>query len=277
MSPPKTRIKPPEIAKPPEMIQIPAGVVIMGTSSAQVRALLEKEEWAEEWYEGNMFQVEQPQHRPFVPAFEMARAPVTNGDYHIFTMETGYRIPRGWLGFHPSEEELNNPITNVSRIDALAYITWLNHQLEGMPYRLPTEVEWERSARGDDDRIYPWGNDFDPWRCNTLESARRATTVIGSFSPSGDSPFGVTDLAGNVWEWTSTLLKPYPYEPQDGREELKGDGVCVVRGGSWYYTRKLARCSCREGILATFTSPALGFRLARSIADGSQNANNNKY
>lgn len=264
---PRTRIKPPEIVKPPDMVPIPAGTFIMGTNSAQVRYLLEREEWAEEWYEANMFQVEQPQHRPFLAAFEIGRYPVTNSEYHIFVMETGHRIPRGWLGFHPIEEEAHHPVVGVSMSDVLAYIKWLNSQLEGEPYRLPTEAEWEKAARGSDDRLYPWGMDFDPWRCNTLESARRSTTQVGVFSPSGDSPYGVTDMAGNVWEWTRSLFKPYPYDPNDGRETQDAAGVYVVRGGSWYYTHKLARVNAREGVLATFISPALGFRLARNLPE----------
>ena len=251
--------------KPPELITIPAGAVMMGTSEDQVWDMLEKEDWAEDWYSRDLFQVEQPQHLIEVPTFEIGKFPVTNADYHIFVWETAHRVPRTWVGFHHSEEEANNPVVAITREDALAYCKWLSGRIGGKQYRLPTESEWERAARGDDERIYPWGNDFEPWRCNTLESARRATSPVGLYSPSGDSPYGVTDMAGNVWEWTSTLLKPYPYSSKDGRETEDSSGPYVVRGGSWYYTRKLARVSCREGVLKTFISPALGFRLARDV------------
>ena len=248
----------------PEMVYIPEGHAILGISDEQVEYLLHTEAWAEEWYEKDMFMVEQPQHTIFLPAFEIGLHPVTNADYYIFIWETGYKIPRSWDGFcYPPETE-DHPVVDVSQIDALAYCEWLSQRL-GVKYRLPTEAEWERAARGDDDRIYPWGDFFDPWRCNTIESGRGGTTSVGIFSPSGDSPFGVRDMAGNVLEWTCSILKPYPYKSNDGRESIGSHEKYVVRGGSWYYSRKLARCTCREGVIATYFSPALGFRLARSV------------
>jgi formylglycine-generating enzyme required for sulfatase activity len=251
------------LAQPPDMILIPEGNVLMGTSTVHVRYLLSTEEWAEEWYSHDMFRIEQPQHTILVPAFEIARYPVTNAEYHLFVWETGYRVPRFWTGFRYEEELANHPVVGISRVDALAYCEWLSREV-GMKYRLPNEVEWERAARGDDDRIYPWGNTFDPWRCNTSESGRRATVEVGSFSPGGDSPWGVNDLIGNIWEWTSTILRAYPYDPNDGRESLSSTDVCVIRGGSWFYSRKLARCSAREGVVPTYVSPSLGIRLAKT-------------
>jgi formylglycine-generating enzyme required for sulfatase activity len=248
--------------KMPDMVSVPEGQVLLGTSDDQVLELLQKEDWAEEWYDRELFTIEQPQHVVGVSAFQIARYPVSNSDYHHFIWTTGYRVPREWIGFRFTEGLENHPVTGVSRLDVLAYIHWLNEKL-GAHFRLPTEAEWERAARGDDDRIYPWGNDFDPWRCNTMESGKRGTTSNGEYSPSGDSPWQVNDMAGNVWEWTNSVLKPYPYDPQDGREDPKSNGEYVIRGGSWYYSRKLSRCSCREGAVSTFFSPSLGFRLAR--------------
>lgn len=72
-------------------------------------------------------------------------------------------------------------------------------------------------------------------------------------------------MVGNVWEWTSTIYMPYPYDPGDGREDQHPEARYVIRGGAWYYTRKLARCSAREGMAATHVSPLIGFRLARSL------------
>lgn len=250
--------------KMPEMVLIPEGYVTLGISDDQVEYLLHTEEWAQEWYDKDMFMIEQPQHKVFLPSFEIGLHPVTNLEYYIFVWETGYKIPRGWEGFSfPPETEMH-PVVGISKSDALAYCEWLGQRL-GMKFRLPTEAEWERAARGDDDRLYPWGDFFDPWRCNTLESGKGATTPVGIYSPSGDSPFGVRDMAGNVLEWTSSQLKPYPYQPEDGRESPKLDEKCVVRGGAWYYSRKLARCCSREGVISTYFSPALGFRLARSV------------
>ncbi|NMC11372.1 MAG: formylglycine-generating enzyme family protein [Chloroflexi bacterium] len=253
-----------EKAKHPDMILIPEGDYIIGISDSQINHLVRTELWATEWYERDMFMIEQPQHKFHLKAFQLARTPVTNAEYYSFIWLTGYRVPREWIGFHYPDGQANHPVTGVSKIDAHAYIDWLNTQLNAN-YRLPTEAEWECAARGGDTRLYPWGEDFDPWRCNTVESGKRGTTAVGEYSPSGDSPFGVVDMAGNVWEWTCSLLKSYPYDPKDGREDDKGGGKFVIRGGSWYYSHKLARSTCRESALHNFSSPALGFRLAKDL------------
>jgi formylglycine-generating enzyme required for sulfatase activity len=257
--------------KLPEMVLIPEGDFIMGISDDQVQHLvIYEEEWAQEWYDRDMFLSEQPQHDLHTPAYEIARHPVTNAEYYHFIWETGHRVPRGWIGFHYGESTADHPVVDVSQKDALAYCQWLTKKagksLVGGAYRLPTEAEWERGARGTDERLYPWGDDFDPWRCNTVESGKRGTTALGEYSPSGDSAWGLMDMSGNVWEWTCSLLQPYPYEFDDGRENLAGKGEFVIRGGAWYYSHKLARCTTREGAQPNFISPALGFRIARTPA-----------
>ncbi len=248
----------------PDMIAIPEGEATLGTGDEQLEFLLQREEWATEWYERDMFLTEQPQHDVHLLPYEIGHFPVTNAEYHLFVWETGYRIPRGWVGFRYAEGEADYPVVGISHVDATAYCAWLSKKSKRQ-YRLPSEAEWERAARGDDQRIYPWGDEFDPWRCNTVESGKRGPTPVGTYSPSGDSPLGLADMAGNVWEWTSTILQPYPYDAHDGREDPKGICVFTMRGGSWYYSHKLARVSARESALATFLSPALGFRLARTL------------
>jgi toxoflavin biosynthesis protein ToxD len=249
----------------PVMIDVPAGPFFMGTSDEQVIYLLSREEWAHEWYENDLFLGEQPQTTVDLPTFQIAKFPVTNYDYYVFIFKSGYKLPKSWTGFRYPDETDNHPIAGVSKMDALAYIEWLNKQSKSN-YRLPTEAEWEKASRGSEDsRIYPWGDEFDPWRCNTMESSKGGTTALGSYSPSGDSPYGVADMVGNVWEWTSSLMLPYPYDPHDGREDPKGSGKTVVRGGAWYYSKKLARCSSREGLLSGYISNSLGFRLARDV------------
>ena len=246
------------------MIPIPAGSFWMGTSEQQIKHLLEREDWAVEWFNSDLFLVEQPQHPLVLPAYEIARYPVTNNDYTVFIYNTGYRVPRTWNGFHCSEGLDDHPVTGVSKIDADAYIKWLN-TATGINYRLPTEAEWEKAARGIDQRIYPWSDNFDPWRCNTIESGKKQTTPVGLYSPGGDSHYNVADMVGNVWEWTKSMMQPYPYHPDDGREIPAPGKKLVVRGGAWYYSRALARVSSREGFLPDYVSPALGFRLARSL------------
>jgi formylglycine-generating enzyme required for sulfatase activity len=251
-------------AKIPTMIKIPGGPFIMGTGDEQIKQLRAKEEWVQDWSDQELFLVEQPQHQISLPAFEIAQFPITNAEYYIFIRETGHRVPRSWMGIHFLPETEEHPVTNVSLKDALAYCEWLSNQT-GRTYRLPTEAEWERAARGTDGRNYPWGNAFDPWRCNTLESAKRNTTPVGTYSPAGDSMCGAADMVGNVWEWTSSFLRPYPYRTDGSFEKPGASNRQVIRGGSWYYSGKLARCATREGILPTYLSPALGFRVASDL------------
>jgi toxoflavin biosynthesis protein ToxD len=252
--------------KPPMMVGIAAGPFFMGTSTEQIYMLFAREDWAQEWYDKDLFQVEQPFHEVTLPEFEIGRFPVTNQEYFQFIWESGYRAPRSWMGLHfPSGLE-THPVVGISRKDALAYIDWLNLRYK-MNYRLPNEAEWEKAARGNDGRIYPWGNEFDPWRCNTVESGKNSTTPVGSYSPGGDSQSGIADMIGNVWEWTTSYLLPYPFDlemntPSEPRTR------CVVRGGAWYYSQKLARCACREGVLPDYVSSSLGFRLARTVVAG---------
>jgi len=148
-----------------------------------------------------------------------------------------------------------HPVVGINWFEAMVYCQWLNEQLhvpgstfqvqrdgrkevwnvelEAWNIRLPTEAEWEKAARGADGRRWPWGNEFDPQRCNSSEGGKGTTTPVGAYSPAGDSPYGVADMAGNVWEWCRSIYKPYPYQADDGREDLQAAGTRVLRGGSW--------------------------------------------
>jgi len=249
----------------PEMVRVPAGNTWLGTSNKQVMDLYEKEDWAREWFEDDLFRFEQPQHQVYVPAFDIAKYPITNIEYYRFIWQNSHRVPKGWIGFRFPEGFQHYPVVNVSWNDAREYCEWLSRKT-GEKYRLLNEAEWERAARGNDTRNYPWGDDFDPWRCNTLESNKGGPTEVGSYSPAGDSPFGVAEMSGNVWEWTCSPLIPYPFDaegkPEDGKKPFY-----VHRGGAWYYSRKLARCSSREGMPADYTSNSLGFRVARTVIE----------
>jgi toxoflavin biosynthesis protein ToxD len=141
-------------------------------------------------------------------------------------------------------------VVNISWTAAMAYCDWLNKTSgaglpDGYIFSLPSEAEWEKAARGEFAFEYPWGNEFDPAKCNTAESKIGTTTPVGTYSDRGDSPYGCADMAGNVWEWTRSLFKPYPYQPGDGREDLQAGGPRVLRGGSFGFDRRIARCACR--------------------------------
>jgi formylglycine-generating enzyme required for sulfatase activity len=140
----------------------------------------------------------------------------------------------------------------------LAYCDWLSRET-GLRYRLPTEAEWEKAARGPDGRAHPWGDAFDPRRANTREAGIGETTPVGVF-PEGASPYGALDMAGNVEECTGSLYRLYPGSPVQDPEE---GSYLVTRGGCFALDGDLARCDRRHGLPF---APAAGFRLARSRA-----------
>ncbi len=162
-----------------------------------------------------------------------------------------YRQPGFWEDGrfnHPSR-----PVVGITWFEARAYCAWLSVQT-GWLVDLPTEVEWEAAARGETGREYSYEGEYDSSRCNTFETHIRRTTPVGVF-PKGSTPDGIHDLSGNVWEWTSTIWGesrqgidfPYPYNVEDGRENLE-DGASrrVLRGGSWSYNSFRARAACRD-------------------------------
>jgi formylglycine-generating enzyme required for sulfatase activity len=176
-----------------------------------------------------------------LPEFRIARYPVTNEEYYRFVQETGHRRPDHWLrdGRYPPELS-RHPVVFVSWEDSVAYTQWIGA-------RLLSEVEWEKAARGTDGRQYPWGDTFIAENCNTSESKTDGTRPVDA-CPGGASPYGVVDMAGNVWEWTSTL-----YET--------GEIWRVLKGGAWDYKGiKDTRCANRVYFRPTFRSGAVGFR-----------------
>lgn len=154
------------------------------------------------------------------------------------------------------------PVVGICWYEALAYCVWLSKQ-SGLAFRLPSEVEWEASARGPAGRRYSYGNDFNVKLANTFESHIRATTPIGVF-PGGNTPEGLQDMTGNVWEWTDSIYQTYPYDPNDGRAYPESDGRRVVRGGSWYGSQDGARSACRGRGTPGGRHDSLGFRVVCS-------------
>jgi toxoflavin biosynthesis protein ToxD len=198
-----------------EMIEVPAGTFVMGSADADAD------------------QDERPVARIFVDTFRIDKVEVTNRRY-LRCIEAGRcTIP---VGGDPSERaRAEQPVTILSWRQADTYCRWVGK-------RLPTEAEWEKAARGPDGQRYPWGEVFEPERANAGHTL--GLGPVGQH-PAGASPYGVLDMAGSVWEWTSSLYRPYPYDARDGREDPEAPGARVNRGGSWYYRAWYVRTTYR--------------------------------
>jgi formylglycine-generating enzyme required for sulfatase activity len=207
---------------------------------------------------------ERPAHRVLVAEFQMAVTPVTNGQYWIYTAATGASLPQHWDSDLPPKGKENHPVVYVSWNDVLKYCEWLS-KVTGKTIRLPTEAEWEKAARGPsassgDARQYPWGDEFDPAKCNTSESKIGSTTPVGIY-PQGVSLYGCLDMAGNVWEWCQSKYQSYPYDPDDGRNDPGGSDRRVVRGGAWNFNQGYARCASRNHFSPDLRGGDGGFRV----------------
>lgn len=211
---------------------------------------------------------EQPQHRVSLATYAIARFPVTVAEYACF-VETGEVLPDDWpYDWEDGLSQLDHPVVNVSWDDAVAYAEWLA-ELTGQPWRLPSEAEWEKAGRWDAQagvaRLYPWGDRFDASCCNTYECGSSGTTPVGEY-PNGVSPYGANDMSGNVWEWTHSLHKPYPYIMSDGREKEDSTDNRVLRGGSWGSDAWHARAAYRDVNRPDYLNAYVGFRLALTIS-----------
>lgn len=150
-----------------------------------------------------------PQNKPlWVPAFYLDVFPVTNSDYARFVAATGHQPPQHWPKGKCPDTLFDHPVTYVTWHDATSYAAWTGKEL-------PTAQQWEKAARGVRGDTYPWGNQPTPAKCNSRESGIGATTPVSRYH-SGVSPYGVYDLCGNTWEWTSTRTTPGRYELKAG-------------------------------------------------------------
>lgn len=237
----------------PEMVTIPAGEFLMGSTDADLDAMLENcSDSKREWYSG-----EQPQHIVYLPDYAIAKTPVTNAQYKTFIRATGHSMPRHWENGRPPFGAEDYPVVAVSWHDGMAYCRWLA-EITGKPYSLPSEAQWEKAARGTDGRLYPWGDEFDSGKCNCSEAVTGHTTPVEAYAQ-GASPYGVLDMVGNVWEWTRSIYKEYPYTLEDGREDLV-EGRRALRGGAFYYSRYDVRCAFRSSYKPDARHDLIGFR-----------------
>jgi len=197
---------------------------------------------------------ETPRHEIFLSAYRMGKTPVTNAQYEEFVrdMRRSVAPEMGWDGQKVPTGAERLPVVGVTWYEAVAYCQWLSKKT-GRNYSLPTEAQWEKACRGGNNCVYPWGDEFDPTRCN---HGQPALAIVDFFPEQSD--YGCFDMVGNVRQWTSTLwgekrIAPdlryaYPWK-DDGRNELNASRQIrrVVRGGSFRDDQKFMRCSARSG------------------------------
>jgi toxoflavin biosynthesis protein ToxD len=239
----------------PAFITIPAVPFLIGTPARELSALAK-------FYGGTResYREESPQHTLTLPAFAIAQTTVTNALYAPFVTDTDARQPINWRAPQPPAALLAHPVVDVSWIDARAFCAWLS-AAGSHSYRLPSEAEWEHSARGVAGRTFPWGNAWQPAQANTRE--RGLGSTLPADDHGGASPYGCIAIAGNVWEWTTSLDAPYPYRPDDGREDAQAPGRRILRGGCYANPHGFARCACRFRLAPSVRNEFLGFRLVR--------------
>jgi formylglycine-generating enzyme required for sulfatase activity len=250
-----------------KMIQVyvPSGEFIMGSDDIE----------AIQSVKGGRAYPEIPVNTVYLDGYWIDKYEVSNGQYalcvddgvckspHLSSSETRQK-------YYGDPKYLNYPVIWVNWDMARAYCEWTGR-------RLPTEAEWEKAARGTDGRKYPWGNEpLSGERANFCDvNCRRTianpnyndgytdTSPVGNY-PAGASPYGAMDMSGNVWEWVGTLIKPYPYDSNDGREDLDASGERVWRGGPWSNGYWWMRSSVRYRSQPFYWNVNLGFRCASS-------------
>ena len=232
-----------------EWCPVPAGPFLMGSTSADRRHAAD----------------ELPQHQQVLPGYNISRYPVTNAQYAAFIFDSGHRPPPQWQSglFPPGRDD--HPVAYVSWHDAVAFCRW-TAELTGETIRLPTEAEWEKAARGQEARIFPWGDRWNADACNGDSAVGPAP--VGKYA-GGSSPYDVCNMVGSIHEWTSSIYRPYPYDAGDGREDMESDEPRVMRGGAWYGAVRSLRCAARGKLRPHYRYYYVGFRVVREAAQPS--------
>ncbi|MHA1108298.1 MAG: formylglycine-generating enzyme family protein [Alphaproteobacteria bacterium] len=257
----------------PETVMVPEGAYIAGSDRHEREAAYRLDETAyghsitrrKRWYES-----EPPRRTRNLAAYAITRNLITNAQYAAFIRATGRPAPdvdaETWAGYRlihpfartrrhawrdgkPPAGRGDHPVVLVSHLDAAAYAAWLSG-VTGARWRLPSEAEWEKAARGTGGRRFPWGDSFDPARLNSADKGPFDTVPVGRY-PDGASPFGLLDVAGQVFEWTATEA---------------GKGRFMVKGGSWDDKGcGICRSAARHSRPAGLKHILIGFRLVREL------------
>ena len=233
---------------PPGFVEIPGGPFAMGADRSRDPLAFDNERWSPAQGEGTVD----------VPGFYIAQREVTVAEFTKFVQATKWSVdPRALAG--PAD----HPVTFVSWPDALAYCRWLDSTVKGsLPagfhVTLPTEAQWEKAARGSDRRRFPWGNEPRRDRANF---GSQGTVAAGRLA-CPECAHGLSDMAGNVWEWTRSPYQPYPYDESNDRANLDQDALWVMRGGGFADSPQLIRTTARGAAEPGARRPFIGFRVA---------------
>jgi formylglycine-generating enzyme required for sulfatase activity len=256
----------------PDFVEIPAGDFWMGSDDSDEDD-------------------ERPRHKVVLSAYEVAKYPTTNAMFSCFVADGGYADARWWVeaiedgywqegagyryGNLPrywDDDRWNNPsqpVVGVSRYEAVAYCRWLTAAVDDdCVYRLPTEAEWERAARGSAGWAYPWGDKWQVGVCNSEEVGLEQTSPVGLF-PEGSTPEGVCDMVGNVYEWCRDWYAEDAYAESQLRNPTGPDSgrSRVLRGGYWGSNGpSVCRCGYRYGNLPRLWGYNWGFRCVRTLS-----------
>ncbi len=217
----------------PPVVTVPAGAFLMGSDKKK---------------DSQAYDDEFPQSSVMVGEFQIGTYPVTVAEYATAVRAGVLDAPPDDFGLkwqQMCQQRPDHPVVHVSWLDMMAYCRWLA-QVTGQSWRLPTEAEWEKAARGTDGRIYPWGNQWEKARANTGDGGPGTTTPVGVYASKGDaSPYGCHDMAGNVWEWTSSTYKSYPYDKMKCENDSDSTSSRALRGGSWVNDSQVSRAASR--------------------------------
>ena len=230
-----------------QMFVVPSGEFVMGSEAADAAP------------------IERPLTRVTLSQFYLSRFPVTNAQYEAFDPAHQRKRAKGAGDAHP--------VVHVSSLDAMKFCQWLNTR-ERKKYRLPTEAEWEYAAKGIDNRRYPWGNlerrgdlanfadrnTVFAWSDREIDDGYPESSPVGAF-PRGASPFGIEDMAGNVWEWCLDYFETYRGSPRANPRGATSGAKRVYRGGSWKSRFNSLRTTVRGSNMPNYSCNDLGFRI----------------
>ncbi len=254
-------------------VRVPAGEFLMGSNKG---------------IDPEAFDSELPQHKVYLDEYLIGKFPVTVAQFAAFMQASGYRTwaereGSGWVYSdskwknapganwqHPLgpgsdvRQKANHPVTQVCWEDATAFCKWAT-KTSGKTIRLPSEAQWEKAARGTDERIYTWGNQKPNQTTCNFNMNVKDTTQVGSYSPKGDSPYGCADMAGNVWEWVNGWYDAnyYRKSPERNPSGAARGKKRLVRGGSWIAEARYIRASDRLKNLPINWDDNIGFRCVR--------------